>query len=78
LLNRGRVDPTRIEQAGADRAAAEWLMRCGAGVRWKNAKTYVKDYNSLPAEGTPERYQIEEIDGTDSAIMHIGFPHLSK
>ena len=27
-------DPDRIREVGADRAAAEWLLRCGAGVRW--------------------------------------------
>ena len=29
-----KYDPDRIREVGADRAAAEWLLRCGAGVRW--------------------------------------------
>lgn len=29
------VDANRIEEVGPDRAAAEWLLRCGAKVKWK-------------------------------------------
>lgn len=29
-----RVDRSRIEEVGPDRACAEWLLRCGAGVKW--------------------------------------------
>ena len=71
-----RVDPSRIKDVGPDRAAAEWLLRCGAGVKWKDHETKLIDYNSLPA-GSYRTLFIEEIDGTDSCIMSIGFPHLS-
>jgi len=65
-----KVDPDRIEEVGADRAAAEWLLRCGAGVRWKDSTRFERDYNSL------SKGKIEEIDGTNSTIMSIGFPYL--
>ncbi|KAF4529163.1 hypothetical protein B566_EDAN017686 [Ephemera danica] len=69
-----RVDASRIKEVGPDRACAEWLLRCGASVRWQNSKTFIKDYNSLPNEG--KSYKIVEIDATDSAVMNVGFPHL--
>jgi len=71
----GRVDPSRIKEVGPDRACAEWLLRCGAGLKWKNSKSYLTDYNSLP---TPGNQKIIEINATDSAVMDIGFPHFSK
>jgi H+-transporting ATP synthase F0 complex subunit s len=65
-----KVDPDRIKDVGPDRAAAEWLLRCGAGVRWKNSQRIERDYNSLTGG------KIQEIDGTDSTIMSLGFPYL--
>jgi H+-transporting ATP synthase F0 complex subunit s len=71
-----RVDPKRIEEVGPDRAAAEWLLRCGASVKWVKSEKWLSDYNSLPVGNTFVN-KIEEIDATDSAIMAIGFSHLS-
>ena len=49
-LNRifNQVDSSRIAEVGADRAAAEWLLRCGAAVRWKTSKKPLTSYNDLP------------------------------
>ncbi|KAF2348400.1 hypothetical protein FHG87_020845 [Trinorchestia longiramus] len=69
-----KYDSDRVDQVGANRACAEWLLRCGAAVRWKTHQQFTKDYNSLPVGGP--RLTIAEIDATDSAIMHIGFEHL--
>ena len=77
VKNSFRVDPSRIEAVGAERAAAEWLLRCGASVRWRGHETPLTDYNSLPAGGFRE-LNIEEIDATGSCIMSVGFPHLSN
>jgi len=70
-----KVDTSRIKDVGPDRAAAEWLLRCGAGVRWKGHNTNLNDYNSLPPGGYRHLF-IEEVDATDSCIMSVGFPHL--
>ncbi len=61
-------------QVGPDRAAAEWLLRCGASVTWVGSKRPLKDYNSLP-RGDYRRNRIEEVDATDSCVMENGFPH---
>ncbi|CAG0880265.1 unnamed protein product [Darwinula stevensoni] len=43
------VDESRIKEVGADRACAEWLLRCGAYVRWKEyPEKWVSDYNTRP------------------------------
>ena len=72
-----RVDVSRIKDVGPDRAAAEWLIRCGAGVRWKDSENLLKDYNSLSGLAYGSKF-IEEIDATGSCIMSNGFPHLSE
>lgn len=72
-----RVDEDRIKAVGPDRAAAEWLIRCGASVKWAGAEHFHSDYNTLPATSS-RNYRIEEIDATDSSIMHLGFPYLSN
>lgn len=69
-----RYDEARIQEVGPDRAAAEWLIRCGASVRWAGAEQFHSDYNTLPVS---RALKIQEIDATDSSIMHIGFPYLS-
>lgn len=72
-----KVDESRIRDVGPDRACAEWLLRCGALVRWLERDQWTKDYNSLPVTGS-RALKIEEVDATDSAIMHIGFPHFKN
>ena len=69
-----QVDTDRIQAVGPDRAAAEWLLRCGAAVKWKDHSSYLKDYNSI--HSSPGTKFIQEIDATDSSISSIGFPHL--
>nr|XP_054758769.1 ATP synthase subunit s, mitochondrial-like [Lytechinus pictus] len=69
-----QVDRSRIKEVGPDRAAAEWLLRCGASVRFKNFERWTVDYNLLPTGGR-DKLKIVEVDATDSSIMHIGFEH---
>nr|XP_045619898.1 ATP synthase subunit s, mitochondrial-like [Procambarus clarkii] len=69
-----KVDESRVKEVGPDRACAEWLLRCGAVVKWHSSGKWTKDYNTLPPTGG-SLLKIEEIDATDSAVMHIGFPH---
>ncbi|CAK9816985.1 ATP synthase subunit s, mitochondrial [Anthophora plagiata] len=67
-----RVDADRIKELGPDLACAQWLLRNGAAVRWKNSKELTRDYNKLPSGNS---YFIEAVDATDSGICDVGFPH---
>ncbi|CAG2112409.1 unnamed protein product [Medioppia subpectinata] len=69
-----RPDASRIETVGAERAAAEWLLKNGASVKWTQSNQWIKDYNTLALEDG--KHSIKEIDATDSSITHIGFDHL--
>ncbi|XP_028995256.1 ATP synthase subunit s, mitochondrial isoform X2 [Betta splendens] len=70
-----KVDYERIKAIGPDRAAAEWLLRCGAKVRFQGFDRWHHDYNGLPT-GPLGRYKIQAIDATESCIMYRGFDHL--
>ncbi|XP_028293195.1 ATP synthase subunit s, mitochondrial [Gouania willdenowi] len=70
-----KVDYERIKAVGPDRAAAEWLLRCGARVRFQGFDRWHMDYNGLPT-GPLGRYKIQAIDATESCIMYRGFDHL--
>jgi H+-transporting ATP synthase F0 complex subunit s len=65
-----------VEEVGPNRACAEWLLKCGAHVRFKNWGTFTVDYNVLPPGGY-EAYAIEEILAEDTCIMARGFEYLS-
>jgi len=71
-----RYDKSRVDEVGPDRACAEWLLRCGAGVKWNRDEEWFRDYNSLPSIDQSRHLTIREIDGTDSAVMYMGFPFL--
>ncbi|XP_072485889.1 ATP synthase subunit s, mitochondrial isoform X1 [Notamacropus eugenii] len=70
-----KVDYDRIKAVGPDRAASEWLLRCGALVQYHGQDKWQKDYNHLPT-GPLNKYKIKAIDATDSCIMNIGFDYL--
>ncbi|XP_077797106.1 ATP synthase subunit s, mitochondrial isoform X1 [Macaca mulatta] len=70
-----KVDYDRIRDVGPDRAASEWLLRCGAMVRYHGQERWQTDYNHLPT-GPLDKYKIQAIDATNSCIMSIGFDHM--
>ncbi|CAM4593248.1 unnamed protein product [Caretta caretta] len=70
-----KVDYERIQAVGPDRAASEWLLRCGALVRFQGYDKWQHDYNGLPT-GPLGKYKIQAIDATESCIMYRGFDYL--
>ncbi|XP_006632462.1 ATP synthase subunit s, mitochondrial [Lepisosteus oculatus] len=70
-----KVDYERIKALGPDRAASEWLLRCGAKVRYQGFDRWQHDYNALPT-GPLGKFKIQAIDATESCIMYRGFDHL--
>lgn len=72
-----RYDPKRVQEIGPDRACAEWLLRCGGSVRFKNWKSTTTDYNAIPI-GNPGQYKVEEIRAVKACITADGLAHLSK
>ncbi|KAM8920739.1 ATP synthase subunit s, mitochondrial [Pelodytes ibericus] len=69
-----KVDYERIKDCGPDRAASEWLLRCGAKVRYQGFERWQQDYNGLPT-GPLNKYKIQAIDATESCIMYRGFDY---
>jgi H+-transporting ATP synthase F0 complex subunit s len=61
----------------AERTCSEWLLRVGAKVRYKGYEDFKEDFNLLPTSNF-EKFQIEEIDFTNTVAMTHGFAHLSK
>ena len=72
-----RYDPKRVQEIGPDRACAEWLLRCGGSVRFKNWKSITADYNAIPT-GSPGQYKVEEIRAVKACITADGLAHLSR
>ncbi|XP_003962384.1 ATP synthase subunit s, mitochondrial [Takifugu rubripes] len=70
-----KVDYERIKAVGPDRAASEWLLRCGAKVKFQGFERFHHDYNGLPV-GPLGKYKIQAIDATESCIMYRGFDYL--
>lgn len=70
-----KVDQARIDEVGPDRACAEWLLRCGAAVKWKGGGNLLKDYNALP-RGNFRKLKIQEVHAVEACVMEAGFYHL--
>jgi H+-transporting ATP synthase F0 complex subunit s len=69
-----RPDHERIKAIGPDRSCAEWLLRCGASMRWMGQETFVTDFNRLPS-GEMQSNVIEAIEAVEAGIMDVGFDH---
>ena len=71
-----RPDEKRIKEIGPDKACAEWLLRCGGHVRWKDSNRFTTDYNKLGV--TPGSRVIEEVNADNTGINVMGFKHFGK
>ena len=72
-----RVDASRVAGVGPDRAAAEWILRLGGRVRFKEMDHWSSDYNRLPSRGRLS-LKLTSIDGSGLAITSNGLEHLSE
>ncbi|CAF1268417.1 unnamed protein product [Rotaria sordida] len=70
-----KYDRKRVQEIGPDRACAEWLLRCGGSVRFKNWGTFISNNNALPT-GAPGQFKIEEIRAIKACITSEGFAYL--
>lgn len=64
-----------MKVVGPDRLCAEWVLKNGGFIKFEKQK-WTTDYNALPAENY--RYLIDEVDGTKSTIMALGFEHFKN
>jgi len=69
-----RPDYERIKAVGPNRSCAEWLLRCGATVRWKGQDTFLTDFNRLPG-GDFHSNVIEDVEAVEAGIMQNGYDH---
>ena len=76
-MEKKRFDEKRVEEAGPNRACAEWLLKCGASIKFRNWGNFVDDFNKIPP-GSFEQYLIEEIRAENACIMARGFEYFSN
>ncbi|KAI6221780.1 ATP synthase subunit s, mitochondrial [Aphelenchoides fujianensis] len=77
-------DVQRVKEVGADRAAAEWVVRCGGAVKFDRFKDRFDDYNMLirataeldPAKSSDSCHLLE-IDATNSCVSGYGCRHFA-
>jgi len=72
-----RPDKDRIKEVGPNRACAEWLLRCGATLKWKGSDRFQTDYHALPPSDFWS-FVIEEVEAVEAGIMCVGFEHFGE
>ncbi|VDK51596.1 unnamed protein product [Cylicostephanus goldi] len=77
-------DVERIKEVGPDRAAAEWVVRCGGAVKFDKIDNLFSDYNALIkrcAELDPrvpaDNVKITHIHAIDASVSGYGCRHFS-
>lgn len=72
-----RLDPERIKQVGPDKSCAEWLLKCGATVRFHGRTKSINDYNQL-GMAVRSGAKLAEVYAEEATIMSNGFLHFSR
>ncbi|XP_078672094.1 ATP synthase subunit s, mitochondrial-like [Branchiostoma floridae x Branchiostoma belcheri] len=67
-----KVDRAHIDRVGQERAAAEWITRCGGAVRIQDVEEWFHNYNNL-GTGPLGKFMIEEIDASWADVQAEGF-----
>ncbi|CAH1262022.1 ATP5SL [Branchiostoma lanceolatum] len=70
-----KFDRAHIGRVGQERAAAEWITRCGGAVRIQDVEEWFYNYNNL-GTGPLGKFVIEEIDASWADVQAEGFDHL--
>jgi len=74
-----RPNRERIREIGPDRACAEWLLRCGAYVKFQGMENFMKNYATgsvTPLDNPKLVSKLVEINAEEASITSTGFPHL--
>ncbi|CAI5452181.1 unnamed protein product [Caenorhabditis angaria] len=78
-------DIQRVKEVGADRAAAEWVVRCGGQIKFKQIEENFADYNVLikrTAQLDPrisaDNVTIETIYAENASITGFGCQHFKN
>lgn len=70
-----RYDRKSVQELGADRACADWIIRCGGSVRFQNWGSFISKRNQLPT-GAVGHFRIEEIRAIQASLTSEGFAYL--
>ncbi|CAI4229780.1 unnamed protein product [Auanema sp. JU1783] len=75
-------DVQRVKDVGPDRAAAEWIVRCGGSITFDKIDDSFSDYNALikrTAELDPrlpqDNVKLTDIDASHSSVTGFGCRH---
>ncbi|KAF1750760.1 hypothetical protein GCK72_017311 [Caenorhabditis remanei] len=78
-------DIQRVKEVGADRAAAEWIVRCGGTIKFTQIGENFADYNALvkrTAQLDPRRAEdnvtLETIRAEDASVTGFGCRHFEN
>ena len=66
-----------MREVGADRAAAEWVLRLGGSVKFSSREHWSDDYNHIPS-GSRDTLRLEAIDASGISITSNGLEHLGE
>lgn len=59
------------------RVAAEWVLRCGGGVKFKHIDKWMWNYNAIP-DGPKGKLMLEGINAKGVSITTGGLQHLGE